>query len=74
VETKTLPIGIEDFKEMIQEDYYYVYKTLFIKELLDNRSKVSLFTRPRRFGKSLNMSMLQHFFEIGKDSMPLFHN
>jgi hypothetical protein len=74
VETKPLPIGIEDFKEMIQEDYYYIDKTLFIKELLDNRAKVSLFTRPRRFGKSLNMSMLQYFFEVGQDSTPLFHN
>jgi hypothetical protein len=73
VDTKALPIGIEDFKEMIQEDYYYVDKSLLIKELLDNRPKVSLFTRPRRFGKSLNVSMLQYFLEVGQDSVPLFH-
>ena len=48
---KKLPIGIEDFKEIIEKDCYYVDKTLFIKELLDNSSKVRLFTRPRRFGK-----------------------
>ena len=65
--TKPLPIGIEDFKELI-ENYYYVDKTLFIKELLDNRSKVSLFTRPRRFGKTLQLSMLKYFFEIGHGS------
>ena len=62
-----LPIGIEDFDEFFEEDFYYVDKTLFIKELLENRGKVNLFTRPRRFGKSLNMSMLKCFFEIGRD-------
>lgn len=59
---KPLPIGIEDFKELV-ENYYYVDKTLFIKELLDNRGKVNLFTRPRRFGKTLELSMLRYFFE-----------
>ena len=59
---KPLPIGIEDFKELV-ENYYYIDKTLFIKELLDNRGKVSLFTRPRRFGKTLELSMLRYFFE-----------
>jgi hypothetical protein len=58
-----LPIGIEDFKEMITGGYFYIDKTDFIRELLDQKSKVNLFTRPRRFGKSLNMSMLQYFFE-----------
>ena len=62
-----LPIGIENFKEFSSEDFYYVDKTLFIKELLQNWGKVNLFTRPRRFGKSLNMSMLKYFFETGKD-------
>lgn len=58
-----LPIGIEDFKELIDNNYYYVDKTVLVKELLDNRSKVSLFTRPRRFGKTLGLSMLKYFFE-----------
>ncbi len=62
-----LPIGIENFEEFSSEDFYYVDKTLFIKELLQNWGKVNLFTRPRRFGKSLNMSMLKSFFEIGSD-------
>lgn len=64
---KKLPIGIENFEEFSAEDFYYVDKTLFIKELLQNWGKVNLFTRPRRFGKSLNMSMLKCFFEIGRD-------
>lgn len=64
---KKLPVGIENFKEFSSEDFYYVDKTLFIKELLQNWGKVNLFTRPRRFGKSLNMSMLKCFFEIGSD-------
>ena len=65
---KKLPIGIENFEEFSVEDFYYVDKTLFIKELLQNWGKVNLFTRPRRFGKSLNMSMLKCFFEIGRDT------
>jgi hypothetical protein len=60
---KPLPIGIEDFEEMINWGYYYIDKTGFIKELIDFRAKVNLFTRPRRFGKTLNMSMLKYFFE-----------
>lgn len=60
---KPLPIGVDDFKKLIDENYYYVDKTLLIKELLDNKGEVNLFTRPRRFGKTLNMSMLQYFFE-----------
>ena len=64
---KKLPIGIENFGEFFSENFYYVDKTLFIKELLQNWGKVNLFTRPRRFGKSLNMSMLKYFFEIGTD-------
>ena len=62
---KKLPIGIENFEEFLSENFYYVDKTLFIKELLQNWGKVNQFTRPRRFGKSLNMSMLKCFFEIG---------
>ena len=57
-----LPLGIENFEKMIQEDYYYIDKTGLIIELLKNQSEVTLFTRPRRFGKSLNMSMLKNFF------------
>lgn len=64
---KKLPIGIENFEEMRREDFYYVDKSHVIEQLLIQWGKVNLFTRPRRFGKSLNMSMLQSFFEIGKD-------
>lgn len=64
---KKLPVGIENFEKLRQLDYYYVDKTGMVKDLLLNMSEVTLFTRPRRFGKSLNMSMLQSFFEIGTD-------
>ena len=64
---KKLPVGIENFEEFSTEDFYYVDKTLFIRELLLNWGKVNLFTRPRRFGKSLNMSMLKCFFEVEAD-------
>ena len=64
-----LPVGIENFKEIRKKDfYYYIDKTRLIEQLLDNCGKVNLFTRPRRFGKTLNMSMLKYFFEIGTDS------
>lgn len=63
MELKPLPIGIDNFEKMIHSSFYYVDKTMFIKELLDRRGEVNLFTRPRRFGKTLNMSMLQYFFE-----------
>ncbi len=62
---KKLPIGIENFEEICTEGFYYIDKTGLIKELLCNWGKVNLFTRPRRFGKSLNMSMMKSFFEIG---------
>lgn len=64
VRQKKLPIGIEDFEELQTENFYYVDKTNLIKELLNHWAKVNLFTRPRRFGKSLNMSMLKNFFEL----------
>lgn len=67
VDRKKLPIGIEHFDEIITQDFYYIDKTRLIKDLLQNWGKVNLFTRPRRFGKSLNMSMLKCFFEIGCD-------
>ena len=60
---KPLPVGIDRFDELILGGYYYVDKTWFIKELLDLKGKVNLFTRPRRFGKTLNISMLQYYFE-----------
>lgn len=63
-----LPIGIENFEKLRTEGFYYVDKTGFIKELLDNWGEVNLFTRPRRFGKSLNMNMLRYFFEYGCNS------
>ena len=64
---KKLPIGVDNFEKLIQKDFFYVDKTGMIAELLKNWSEVNLFTRPRRFGKSLNMSMLKTFFEIGCD-------
>ena len=68
MEMKTrLPMGIESFKEIRRQKFYYVDKTALIRELLENWGKVTLFTRPRRFGKTLNMSMLKCFFEIGSD-------
>lgn len=68
VMAKKLPVGIESFEKIRRDNFYYVDKTGVIKELLENWGEVNLFTRPRRFGKSLNMSMLQCFFEIGCDS------
>lgn len=66
---KKLPVGIENFEEFPLENFYYVDKSLFIAELLQNWGKVNLFTRPRRFGKSLNMSMLKCFFEVGSNPL-----
>ena len=63
-----LPVGIENFREIRNKEYFYVDKTRLIEELLDGGNKVSLFTRPRRFGKTLNMSMLRFFFEVGTDA------
>ena len=67
---KMLPIGIEDFEEIIRRGFYYADKTQLICDLLNDSAKVTLFTRPRRFGKSLNMSMLRRFFEVGTDPKP----
>lgn len=64
---KKLPVGIESFKELRQENFYYIDKTRLIEKLLDNWGKANLFTRPRRFGKTLNMSMLESFFSIDTD-------
>ena len=62
-----LPVGIESFEEIRKEGFYYIDKTGLIEQLLNQWGKVNLFTRPRRFGKTLNMSMLRYFFEIGTD-------
>lgn len=64
---KKIPIGYEDFREIVENNFYYVDKTPILKELLDSRGKVNLFTRPRRFGKTLNLSMIQRFFEMEMD-------
>lgn len=65
---KRLPVGIENFERIRTDDFYYVDKTGMIRDLLQNMAYVNLFTRPRRFGKTLNMSMLRYFFEVGSDS------
>ena len=67
MENRKLPVGIENFAQLRREDFYYVDKTGLIRELLNNWGSVNLFTRPQRFGKTLNMSMLKHFFEVGAD-------
>jgi predicted AAA-ATPase/PD-(D/E)XK nuclease superfamily protein len=69
---KHLPIGITNFKKLIEGDYYYVDKTLFIKELLEKRHEVTLLPRPRRFGKTLNLSMLNYFFSVTEQAEHLF--
>ena len=69
---KTIPIGTTNFSKLIKEDYYFVDKTLMIKEFLERKSTVTLITRPRRFGKTINMSMMAEFFDITKDSKEIF--
>ena len=71
---KKLPIGIADFEEIITENYYYVDKTLFVKEVLDSGAKATLILRPRRFGKTINLSMLKSFFQLqGKEAASKQH-
>ena len=70
--SKTIAVGVEDFKEIIDNNYFYVDKTLFIKHVIEGGSKVSLITRPRRFGKTLNLSMLKYYFDINLDSKSIF--
>ena len=73
MERKPLPIGVDNFEKLIKQGYYYVDKSLLIKDLIDFRGEVNLFTRPRRFGKTLNMSMLRYFFEkADEDRRSLF--
>jgi len=69
---KQILIGTDSFEKIVEGNYFYVDKTLFIKELLENRGEVTLITRPRRFGKTLNMSMLRYFFDVNRDSKALF--
>ena len=76
MEKKAAPVGIENFKELIQDGYYYIDKTLLIDEILITKAKVTLFTRPRRFGKTLNMSMIKYFFDVKnkEENRKLFEN
>ena len=67
-EKKPIPVGVEDFKVLVDKDYFFIDKTLLIKDLLDAKDMISLITRPRRFGKTLNMSMIQRFFEKTEES------
>ena len=69
---KPLPVGVDLFEMVITRGYYFVDKTLFIKELLDKKGSVRLFTRPRRFGKTLNLSMVQCFFENKEKALTVF--
>ncbi len=71
---KAVPVGVEDFKELVCKDYYFIDKTLLIKDVLDDGAKISLITRPRRFGKTLNMSMIQRFFEKTEESNAYLFN
>ncbi|WP_335930923.1 AAA family ATPase [Fusobacterium polymorphum] len=73
---KKIPIGVENFKEIITNNYYYVDKTKFIEKILNDGSKIKLFTRPRRFGKTLNISTIKHFFDIknNEENRKLFNN
>ena len=67
MDRKPLPVGIDDFGKLVERGYYFIDKTNFIRDLIDLKGEVTLFTRPRRFGKTLNMSMLQYFFEDMRD-------
>lgn len=67
MEYKPLPVGVDSFEKLITRGYYLIDKTLLIQELMDKKGDVNLFTRPRRFGKTLNMSMLRYFFEDERD-------
>ena len=73
---KRIPIGLSDFKHLIEEDFYYFDKTKFIDEIIQDGAQVKLLTRPRRFGKTLNMSMLKYFFDVkeAEENRKLFKN
>ena len=76
MDKKAAPVGVENFERIIKDGYYYVDKSLLIEKILENRTPVTLFTRPRRFGKTLNMSMLKYFFDVEnkKENRKLFEN
>lgn len=67
VSTLKLPVGIDSFEKIRRNNFYYIDKTKLIEQLVETGGEVTLFTRPRRFGKTLNMSMLKSFFEVGTD-------
>ena len=71
-ECRTIPVGISDFEKIRNGGFYYIDKSGLITEILDEKAEVTLITRPRRFGKTLGMSMLESFFDIRKDSKELF--
>ena len=73
MEMKKIPIGTKSFSRLVEGNYYFVDKTLMIKEFLDRGTDVTLITRPRRFGKTINMSMMAEFFDITKDSKKIFN-
>ena len=73
IEMKKIPIGTKSFSRLVEGNYYFVDKTLMIKEFLDRGTDVTLITRPRRFGKTINMSMMAEFFDITKDSKKFFN-
>ena len=72
IDMKKIPIGTKSFSRLIEGNYYFVDKTLMIQEFLERGTDVTLITRPRRFGKTINMSMLSEFFDITKDSKEIF--
>ncbi|MCL2064422.1 MAG: AAA family ATPase [Candidatus Cloacimonetes bacterium] len=72
LEKKELPIGVSDFKEIITENLYFVDKSMFIKDVAGSGTKVLLYPRPRRFGKTLNLSMLKYFYDCNEDNSQLF--
>ena len=72
MDKKALPIGISNYEKIVLNNYYFVDKTLLIKDFLERKIQVTLITRPRRFGKTINMSMMSEFFDITKDSKELF--
>lgn len=71
---KTIPIGVSNYEEIKENNYYYVDKTNMIQEFLERKSKVTLITRPRRFGKTLNMSMMASFFDVTENSKLVFED
>ena len=69
---KAIPIGVSDYERLRKEDYYFVDKSMMIQEFLRRKSIVTLITRPRRFGKTINMSMMAEFFDVTKDAKEIF--